>query len=191
MMRSLTLLTVLAASAAAFGAHAQAVVPGPAQSVVMQGDVPTRCKMSPPQLIGSATNATFTPNQSGGQFDVTNMVDTLASKTLATHGVLELPIVCTGAHSLTVSSIHGGLINANATGQAGGFATRADYALSATWAGITKQVQTTGASTTLDLSSGAPSSGSLSIGFDLPGGAGPLQAGAYNDEIVVQLNAAS
>jgi hypothetical protein len=181
---------VLAPAAIPCTAMAQ-VDPGFSQSVVMDGDVPTRCRMSTPQAVGAATNATFTPNTNGGRLDLTQMVDAAEAKTIATHGVLEFPIICTGAHSLTVTSTHGGLVNASATGQAGGFATRADYTLSATWAGTTQQVQTGGSSTALDLSQQGPAAGALSLDFNLPGGSGPLQAGAYSDEIVVQLNAAS
>jgi hypothetical protein len=187
MRRAIALL--LAAFAVATSAVA-APDQNPSQPLTVKGDVPVRCKMSPPVSGGSGTNTTFAQNSSGGEIDLTALVDANTAKTLAAQETIQFPIICTGAHTLTVTTQHGGLVNQNVAAPAGGFAVHADYTLNATWAGTTRSLTTSGAQAALDLSQSDAAGGELTIGFSLLGGVGPLQAGTYSDEIVVQLNAA-
>src|SRR5581483_8980158 len=120
--------------------------------------------LSPP-IAGTGSNTSFSQNSNGGELDLTALVDTTSAKTQAASGTIQFPIVCTGAHALTVSTRHGGLGNQNASGNSGGFTTHADYSLSATWAGTTKTFTTAGAPITLDLSQSNAASGNLSLDF--------------------------
>ncbi len=152
----------------------------------VNGAVPVRCKISLP-AAGASLNTTFSAESNGGELDLTDFVGQDA-KTHATEGAIRLPILCSGAYALTITSHGGGLSNQSSNTASGGFAVHVDYLLSASWAGATRSVQTSGAEVTLDLSQSGAQSGDLSVAFSLPAGLGPLVAGAYRDEIIIQLN---
>jgi opacity protein-like surface antigen len=177
---------VVAALLAAVLAPA-AAAPVAAQPIQVIGGVPVRCKISPP-AAGASDNASFAPGSNGGELQLTRFVDPGTALTHASEGTILFSITCTGAYALTVTS-QGGLSNQNAGSPSGGFATHVNYTLSAIWAGATKSVETSGSAVTLDLSQSGDQSGDLSIGISLPAGKGPLTAGTYTDEIVIQLNA--
>jgi len=158
-----------------------------AQPLQVNGDVPVRCKLSPP-AAGTSVNTSFAPNSNGGDLTLTGLVDPDTALTRATESVIQIPIICSGAYSLTITS-QGGLSNQNASAPSGGFATHVNYLLSANWAGATQSVETAGSAVTLDLSQSGSQAGNLSIDFSLPAGRGPLVAGTYTDEITIQLNA--
>lgn len=158
----------------------------PSQPLQVNADVPVRCKLSTPSA-GMSLNTSFSPNGNGGDIALTQLVDPNTSMTQAAEGSVLVPITCTGAHTLTVTS-RGGLTNQNATA-AGGFATHVNYALTASWGGTTETSETSGSALTLDVSQGGPQTGNLTIAVSLPPGRGPLVAGTYTDEIVIQLNA--
>jgi hypothetical protein len=161
-----------------------------AQPTTVLGDVPVRCKMSPPLASDGGANTTFSQNGAGGEIDFTKFADANTGKLTVSSAQVAFPITCTGAQTLTVTTQNGGLTNANVAGPAGGFAARADYTLNASWASITKSLQTGGAAASLDLSQTAPQSGQLVLNFTLVPGAQPLEAGSYDDAIVEQLNTA-
>lgn len=156
------------------------------QPLQMTGSVPVRCRLSPPSA-GVTVNTSFTPDANGGNLVLTALVDMNTSTTLSAEGSILVPILCSGTHALTVTS-HGGLNNQNATAS-GGFLTHVDYELTATWGATTQTVQTAGSAVTLDLSQNGPQSGDLTIAVSLPAGRGPLVAGTYTDEIIIELNA--
>jgi len=175
---ALALILALATPAAA----------APTASTLLQvsGDVPVRCKMSPPSASGAA-NATFTSNGTGGDIAITALVGSDAM-TLASQASLQIPIVCSGSHALTVTT-RGGLANQNAATPSPDFAVRADYLLTARWGAVTQSVTTSGSAVTLDLSQGSAQAGDLSLDISLPAGKGPMTSGTYTDEITIQLNA--
>jgi hypothetical protein len=160
------------------------------QPLTVLGDVPVRCKMSPPLVSDGGANTTFSQNGAGGEIDFTNFVDPNTGKLTVSSAQVAFPIVCTGAQTLTVTTQNGGLTNANVPGPAGGFAARADYTLNASWASATKSLQTGGAAASLDLSQTAPEKSQLVLNFTLVPGERPLEVGSYDDVIVVQLNTA-
>lgn len=160
----------------------------PSQSFMVQGLVPTRCKISAP-LASTGSNASLGVSTNGSELDLTALVDATSAKTLASQITIQFPIVCSGAQSLTISTQQGGLNNQEAAGASGGFQTHANYVLNVSWGGLSQSLTTSGSAATLDLSQSDPASGNLTINFNLPSGQGPLQAGTYADAIVVQLNA--
>jgi len=176
--------------AAAMASPALAATVTQAQPLTVLGDVPVRCKMSPPQASDGGSNTSFSQNGAGGEIDFTNFVDPVTGKLAASSAQIAFPIICTGAQTLTVTTQNGGLTNTNVTSPSGGFAARADYTLSASWASTVQSLQTVGSSASLDLSQSAPQSGQLVLNFTLAPGNQPLEAGSYDDAIVVQLNTA-
>ena len=184
MTRTLAVLLGFFVLAAAHAAE------NPTQPITVQGEVPVRCKMAAPLAGGTGANTTFAANSNGGEINLTNLVDSNTARTVAAQGTVQFPIICTGAHTLTITSQRGGLTNQNSATAAGGFAVHADYTLNASWAGTTRTLVTSGSRSALDLSQTDAASGNLTIDVTLAGGLGPLQAGTYSDEIVVQLNAA-
>lgn len=157
------------------------------QPLQVHASVPERCRVSPPTGTTSP-NATFTPGANGGALRLTGLVDPVTALTRATQGTILFPVVCTGTYSLTVTS-QGGLVNETTTTASNGFATRLNYVLSASWGSAAQSVETSGTPVSLDLSAGGAQLGNLTIGFNVPAGRGPLVAGTYTDEIIIQLNA--
>jgi hypothetical protein len=161
-----------------------------AQPLTVLGDVPVRCKMLPPQTSGNGLNINFSQNSAGGEIAFTDFVDPDTGKMKAASARLLFPITCTGAQTLTVTTQNGGLTNTNVSGTTAGFAARGDYTLDASWANTTRSLRTAGSPASLDLSQSAPESGELVLNFTLAAGSEPLEAGSYEDAIVVQLNTA-
>src|SRR5690242_5422553 len=100
-----------------------------AQPLTVLGDVPVRCRMSPPQASDGGSNTTFSQNGASGEIDFTNFVDANTGKLNASGARIAFPITCTGAQTLTVTTQNGGLTNTNVAGGSNGFAARADYTL--------------------------------------------------------------
>jgi hypothetical protein len=161
-----------------------------AQPLTVLGDVPVRCRMAQPLAADGGSNTTFTQNGVSSEIDFTNFVDPSTGKLNASHAQIAFPITCTGAQRLTIITQNGGLTNANVAGAANGFAVRADYTLEANWASTTQSLQTDGAAASLDISQNTPQSGQLVLNVTLVPGDQPLEAGSYDDAIVVQLNTA-
>lgn len=173
---ALALLTALPAQAAAVAAA----------PLDISGDVPVRCKMAPP-TSGASANAIFRQTGNGGALTLTGFVGADA-RTRAVQASIQVAIACSGSHVLTVTT-HGGLTNQTSGSPSPDFANHADYALTARWGGLTQSVTTSGAQVTIDLSQANAAAGSLGIDINLPAGRGPLAAGTYTDEIIIQLNA--
>jgi hypothetical protein len=177
-------LIVVAAILAAPSAWAATAATRP---LSVNGSVPVRCKISQP-VAEANLNTTFSPDGEGGLLDLTAFVGT-DSLTRAAEGSVRLPIACSGAYTLTVTSLAGGLNNRDINVPAsGGFAAHVNYLLIANWGGAVQSVETAGSEVSLDLSRSGAQAGYLSVGFSLPAGRGPLVAGTYQDEIVVELN---
>jgi hypothetical protein len=157
-----------------------------AQSLPVDGAVPTRCKLSQPTAI-AVSNSTFNSGDAGG----TLVLGTIVGQDALTTGAgatFRFAITCTGAHALVITS-NGGLINQATTAAATGFSTRADYSLSASWGTTSRSLTTDGNRASLDLSQAAARTGNLDIVFNLPLGRGPMTAGSYTDQVFIQLTA--
>lgn len=188
MMRALVTFAALIAGTASSAWAASPTTA--AQPLTVLGDVPVRCRMGQPQALDSASNTTFTQNGASSVIDFTNFVDSNTGRLNASHAEIAFPIICTGAQVLTITTQNGGLANTSVAAGANGFATRADYTLAASWASTSRSLQTDGTAASLDLSQTTPQSGQLVLNFTLVPGGQPLEAGSYDDAIVVQLNTA-
>jgi hypothetical protein len=117
------------------------------------------------------------------------LVDPATAKTKAAVGTVQFQVICTGAHTLTVSTGSGGLINTTTSATGAGFSNRADYTLQAAWDGASRSLTTSGSAASLDLSGSDSVTGALTVTVTVPSGQGPLVAGAYQDTISIDLSA--
>lgn len=195
-MNGIIRITVAALSLAALAQSAAAAAPGagPQTSssgpVIVDGVVPSSCRLSPATAGSGASNVTFT-DHGGAASDVTVnlLVDPNTARTQSAVGVVQFQVLCTGAHTLTVSSTSGGLVNTSTSASGGGFENRANYSLQASWDGKTRTLTTNGAKASLDLSGLDSATGPLIVTVTVPPGEGPLVAGAYQDTINIDLSA--
>lgn len=182
-MKPCASLALLVALAAAPAAAADSLV---SQAMPVDGTVPTRCKISPP-TTANLSNSSFASDGTGGQLVLSAIVGS-DGMTSGAEATLRFAITCTGAHDLTITS-GGGLVNRTTATPVAGFSSRADYTLTANWGATTQSATTAGSSISLDLSQDTARAGNLDIVFALPLGRGPMIAGSYTDEILIQLNA--
>ena len=183
-------LAVLVALAAVGQSAARAAETASAPPLLVNGQVAAACRLSPASEGAGGANITF--SQNGGNassLTVNTMVDATTAKTQAAVGVVQFQVLCTGAHTLTVNTASGGLVNTTTQNTAAGFANRIDYGLQAAWNGVTRNLTTSGSAASLDLSGADANTGALTVTVTVPSGEGPLIAGAYQDTISIDLSA--
>ncbi len=193
MMRAAILLPGLAlALAAPVLAFGQTVNTGQGR-LDLSGVAPSACLISTP-TAAAGSNSSFQPaGTQSGQVTITQMVDPNTAVPVASSINLALPIICNAAHNVTVSTTNGGLARAGVApgaGPVGGFRQFLPYQVTATWAGQTQNA-TSQAGTTVSINSSDGAAGQLSLTIAVPGGGDPMVAGAYSDQVVVQLQVAS
>ena len=185
-----SLAAVLALATAVGQGAARAAETAGAPPLVISGQVPSTCQMSPAAQAPGGDNVTFSANGGNASSVTVNlMVDPNTAKTQGAVGAVQFQVICTGAHTLTVSSASGGLVNTTTSATGAGFANRADYTLQAAWDGITHTLTTRGSAASLDLSGSAGATGALTVTVTVPSGEGPLVAGSYQDTISIDLSA--
>jgi len=189
MMKWAILAAALLAPALAFG---QTVNTGQGR-LDLSGQAPSGCLISTPTAAAGA-NSTFQPSGAqSGQVTITQMVDPNTAVPVASTINLALPVICNAAHNVTVSTTNGGLARVGAAAGAppiGGFRQFLPYQVTASWAGQTANA-TSQAGPTLTINSSDGAAGQISLTIAVPGGGDPMVAGAYNDQVVIQLQVAS
>lgn len=187
----IVLKTVLAAAvlSCASGAEAQSLIGSNTSGVAggqlqISGNAPESCVITTPAQ-GAIANATFTAGPNSAQVTITQLVDpTTAVPQAATIDML-FPVVCNTAHTLTISTAQGGLVlQAAAPPPGAGFRNRLDYQVNANWVG--QQVSGTSAAP-LQISSPDAATGQLDVSIAIPAGGEPLEAGAYSDSLIVNI----
>jgi len=188
-MRTMLLVAALLAPAVA---AAQTANVGRAR-LDLVGQAPSACVISAP-TAASGSNATFAEaGAQRGEIDITELADprTAVPKPAAIN--LALPVICNAAHQVVISTANGGLSRvgvAAGSPEVNGFRQFVPYQLSASWAGQSANAASrVGPTITIKSSDGA--AGQLSLVVQVPGGGDPLVAGAYGDQVVIQLQVAS
>lgn len=102
--------------------------------------------------------------------------------------VLVVPAVCNQAHTLNLSSLNGGLLGDGPALTGGPFRSRLPYSVTVAWAGGQQSFVTQ--DDALSFAIGDAATGSVTVTIEIPPGGAPLAAGAYSDEIVLELGAA-
>lgn len=108
--------------------------------------------------------------------------------TLGATVVLVLPAVCNQAHTLNLSSLNGGLLGDGPAVTTGPFRSRLPYSVTVNWAGGQQSFLTEDG--ILSFALGAAAVGPITVTIQIPSGGAPLAAGAYSDELVLELGIA-
>lgn len=152
------------------------------------GVAPSTCLIHGPQAANSV-NASFSEQgSSAGQVQITELVDPATALPRAASMDLALPVICNGPHRVVLRSANGGLRRTGAPVPGGPFAEFLAYQVSSAWGG---QEGTLGGGGPLIIDSATARAGSLRISINLAAGGQPLVAGNYEDQIVVELQAAN
>lgn len=138
----------------------------------------------------SGQNATFTSGTTGGEMQILQLVDPLTAEVMPTAISLALPVICNASHSVLVRTTRGGLTRDGAPAQtAPGFRDQVPYQLAIDWAGATSSQ--TSASPGVAIDQPGAAAGNLQLNITIPEGGAPLVAGAYSDQVVIELRVAS
>ena len=190
MKASVFLSAVLAASAltgASASAQIAPVLPVPAE-FGFSGEVTAGCLMSTPTAptLNNASASSLTPGSA----------DILVTQMVGDDGVpvgaviiLDLPSICNQAHTLSLSSLSGGMINPEAGGDTGSFRGALPYTVQVNWGGVVQTYQT--GDPVLSLPVGNASTGQVVLTIQIPAGGAPLVAGVYSDQLGHELGAAA
>ena len=151
------------------------------------GEAPQACVLRPP-LVTALTNATFTPTGTqAATILVTQLADPLTAVPVEATINLAFPVICNGAHEVTVRTANGGLTHVPPVATPGpGFRSSLVYQLTGAWAG---QTSSGGANqpTPVDIRTNNGAAGQFSLVVEIPGGGDPLVAGPYSDSLVIEL----
>ena len=102
--------------------------------------------------------------------------------------VLVLPAVCNQAHTLNLASLNGGLLGDGPAPTGGPFRSNLPYSVTVAWAGGEQSFLTE--DDALSFAVGDAAVGSVTVTIQIPPGGAPLAAGAYSDELILELGAA-
>ncbi|MGZ9101067.1 MAG: hypothetical protein ACXW3O_15320 [Brevundimonas sp.] len=186
--RHLLALTLLCGMTAfGGGAQAQSVEGSATIQATFRGDAAPACRLNTP--TASTTENAQISGLAPGSADIS--ISQLVGNDGAPLGatvVLVLPAVCNQAHTLNLSSLHGGLLGDGPELTGGPFRSRLPYSVTVAWAGGQQSFLTQNDS--LSFAVGDAALGSITVTIQIPPGGAPLAAGAYSDEIVLELGAA-
>lgn len=184
-----TAFILAGASVLSLAAPAQAQDSGAPVAVqaAFRGAALPGCRMSTP-AADAIQNATLS-NAAPGSADVG--ISRLVGDDGAVLGatvVLKIPVICNQAHTLVLSSLRGGLRAGQPGPDGGAFRSLVPYGIRVEWAGASGDFDSAGGDAVLPVGNAAQ--GSLNVIIDIPAGGAPLVAGAYSDELVLELSAA-
>jgi hypothetical protein len=152
------------------------------------GRAPLACLLSTPTGT-QITGATFTTSGTTAQltFAADTLIDPQSALARAFSMSLTVPVLCNSAHTVTVSSVRGGMVPTTSIANVAGFSGRIDLAIGATWAGSTVQANTNGNPLTLTINASDAASGNVEVNLRGIAGTDPMIAGRYNDAIIIAL----
>lgn len=180
------------ASSIAAAALALAATPAAAQSapeveaLTFQGSAPGGCLIRAPQATAT-DNATVSGLAAGSaDIAISQMVDEEGASLGATV-TLALPAICNQSHTLTLTSQNGALVNIDGGAAGGPFRNSVPYTMIVSWGAET---QSASSASGLTLSYGDAAAGDVTLTIQIPDGGDPLVAGAYADQLILELGAA-
>jgi hypothetical protein len=151
-----------------------------------RGAAPAGCRMSAPTAptLQNAQVGALAPGSA--EIAIDQMVGNDAVPLGATV-VLVVPAVCNQAHTLTLSSLNRGMLSDSGQPAGGPFRSLLAYSVTVDWAGRQQVLETSDQDLTLNRGDAAV--GFVTVTIRIPDGGAPLTAGAYTDEIVLELGA--
>lgn len=152
-----------------------------------RGAAPAGCRISTPAAPVSENVQIGALSAGSAAIAINQMVDE-ASAPLGATVVLVLPAICNQAHTLNLSSLNGGLLGDGPAASVGAFRSLLPYSVTVAWAGGEQLLLTPDQN--LSVVVGEAAAGVVTVTIQIPQGGAPLVAGAYTDEIVLELGAA-
>jgi len=157
------------------------------QQMTFQGQAPAGCLMQAP-LSPSADNASVTASAPGSaDIVITQLVGDDGVSEGATV-ILNVPAACNQAHTVSLISSNGGLLNAEGAPAGGPFRALLPYSVVLSWGSGSETYQSGDPAATI--SSGDAATGSVTVTIEIPAGGAPLVAGSYSDQLILELAAA-
>lgn len=190
MMRLLALFSLAAVAIAPNLAAAQVVVPSNSGRLELSGEAPTACNVAAPSLSSSTNASLSNMTAQSARIDLSQFVDPTTAEPLASSASLDFNIVCNGAHQVRVQSVNGALALEGPGVAAGGFRNRVPYQVAVNWAGQ-NAAGGSEAGTPVDLAIANAATGDMRLDINVAAGGGPLVAGSYADQVVVEVSAAN
>jgi len=185
MMTRTPLLAAAAALMLTAGA-AQAQTP-PTEQLAFNGVAPPGCIMQSATSPSSDNASVSSPSPGAADILIGRLVGEDGVPVGATV-ILTLPAACNQAHRLSLGSLNGGLVNIDGTPVGGPFRALLPYTVGVSWGGASETYDS--ATPGVTLSSGDAATGSVTVTIEIPAGGAPLVAGAYSDQLVLELAAA-
>lgn len=189
-MRMLIQSSVLAVAALVLwsGVSAAQVVETPvAVQATFRGTAHPGCRLSSPNAPTSDNAQVSALAPGSADIAINQLVDENATPVGATI-VLLVPAVCNQAHTLKLSSLNRGLLGDTPQPATGPFRSLVPYSVTVNWAGGQQILQTS--DQTMSVALGDAATGVVTVTIEIPEGGAPLTAGAYKDELVLELGAA-
>lgn len=160
-------------------------------SLDMVGYAPSACLISGAPR-GTGANAVLDAvGARQADIRIVELVDPTTGQARAASISLALPVICNVNHQVIVRTQNGGLARDDRSGggqAAPGFREAVPYGVTARWAGVVAGGQS---GAPFELIAPGAAAGDLAIDIDIPAGGVPLVAGAYSDQLVVELRVAS
>jgi len=181
------------ASLASAGVQAQTLSGTSGASASSQLDIsgvaPSGCVISTPNT-GATSNASLSAGPGAAEVTVLQLVDPNSAVPLPANITLQFPVICNGAHVLTITARDGALVLQQSAPPPGpGFRNSLVYQIQADWVG--QSVSASSADAPLQINSANAATGDLNVNIQIPGGGEPLEAGTYTDQLIVNLHPAS
>ena len=187
-MMRLQILVCAVVSMAAMATAAQAQVASTQQNqMTFNGDVAAGC-ITAAAAASSAQNAEAQDMVSGSANVVVTRLVGDDGVPLGAEISLALPSTCNQAHTLTLTSVNGGMTNAGGALASGAFRSLLPYTVVVNWAGQSQTFSTGAGALTQPVSDAA--TGPVSVTIQIPSGGAPMVAGSYSDQLVLQLGIA-
>ena len=185
-LRPLLLAAVFAA--APWAAQAQSAVQGADTSQIsFRGDVAAGCLLATPAAPSGDNVIVGSLGPGTADIAISQLVDEDGAPLGATV-ILTLPAICNQAHSLNLLSLNGGLAGDGPEATGGPFRSNLPYQVTVSWGGVQQVFESTDG--LLNVEFGQALAGPITITIQIPAGGAPLVAGAYADELVLELGVA-
>lgn len=157
------------------------------QQLAFNGEAPVGCLMLTPQSP-SSDNASVTSAAPGAADIVIGQLVGDDGVSVGATIILTVPAACNQAHTVSLDSVNGGLLNVDGTPASGSFRSVLPYSVAVSWGSGSETYESGDPAVTI--SNGEATTGSVTVTIQIPAGGAPLVAGSYSDQLILELAAA-
>ncbi len=161
--------------------------PNSSLQATFRGSAPGGCRISAPSTT-SQQNATATGLAPGSANIAVNQIVGEDGEPLGATIVMVIPATCNQAHTINLQSLNGGLTSSGPAVTGGPF--RSSLAYTVTVDSERGRQVFTSSDSLLAVSFNDASNEPVTVTIQIPAGGGPLTAGAYSDELVLEFGVA-